>query len=54
VSYTGLDIAHYEEIEILPERYVGRIDRALLKRFVYPSFFPRLQYYELVPVVRST
>ena len=47
VTHTDLKIVHTADIEVFPERYVGPVDRVLLRKFIYPSYFPRLQYFEL-------
>lgn len=53
VSHANLRIAHSGLIEVFPESRVGLITRLLMRRFIYPSFFPKLQYYELTPRTRN-
>ena len=47
LSYTDFEIAYSDEIIVFPEQYVGPVDRTLLRRYLYPSYFPKLQYFEL-------
>ena len=46
VTHTDLRITYYREINIFP-KITNPIDNFFIKRFYYPSFFPRFQFYEL-------
>ena len=46
VTHTDLRITYYKEINIFP-KITNPIDNFFLKRFYCPSFFPKLQFYEL-------
>lgn len=46
VTHAGLKITYYKEITIFPKIH-NPFHNFLLKKFYYPSFFPKLQFYEL-------
>jgi hypothetical protein len=46
VTHTDLRITYYKEIKIFPKIY-NPIDNFVLRKFYYPSFFPKFQFYEL-------
>lgn len=46
VTHTDLIITYYKEINIFP-KITNPINNFLLKKFYYPSFFPKFQFYEL-------
>jgi len=46
VPRAGLKITFYKEINIFP-KIVNPIDDFMLKKFYFPSFFPKFQFYEL-------
>jgi len=46
ITHTDLKITYYKEINIFP-KILNPIDNFLLKKFYYPSFFSRFQFYEL-------
>jgi len=46
VTHANLKIAHYKEINIFP-KIINPIDNFFLKKFYYPWYFPKLQFYEL-------
>lgn len=46
VTHTDLKITYYKEISIF-SKILNPIDNLLLKKFYYPSFFPKFQFYEL-------
>ena len=48
VSHAGLRIDHAQDIAVMPEPR-NPFHRLLLRRHLWRSYFPRLQYYELVP-----
>ena len=48
ISYTGLSIDYAQEIEVLPG-VRNPFGNLILKRYLWRSYFPRLQYYELIP-----
>ena len=48
VSHTSLTIGYAQEIEVMPQ-VQNPFHHLLLKRYLWRSYFPKLQYYELVP-----
>lgn len=46
VARTDLEITFYKEINIFP-KIVNPIDNFMLRKFYFPSFFPKFQFYEL-------
>ena len=48
ISYTGLTIDFAREITVLP-RIRNPIQHLIVKQHLWRSYFPKLQYYELIP-----
>ena len=46
VTHTDLKITYYKEIKLFP-KILNPIDNFILRKFYYPSFFPKFQFYEL-------
>lgn len=51
VSHAPVRVAYQSRIQVFPEPS-GPFWRWWLGRWMYPNFFPKLQYYELIPVRR--
>jgi SAM-dependent methyltransferase len=51
VSHAGVRVAYQDRIHVFPEPK-DPFWRWWLGRWMYPNFFPKLQYYELIPVSR--
>ena len=49
VTHASLKITYYKEIKIFPKIY-NPLHNFLLRKFYYPSFFPKFQFYELTKV----
>ena len=45
-THADLEITYYKEIKMFP-KILNPIDNFFLKKFYYPSYFPKYQFYEL-------
>lgn len=49
IDHTNVRITYSDFIHVFPEPW-NPLSRLFLRRFMYPYFFPKLQYYELEPI----